>query len=200
MASRGLTPRMERFVAEYLVDLNATQAYIRAGYLPTGARANAARLIATDSIASRIAELRSQVQRNIEVTIERTVQEIAARAFPKASAFYSKGSDGEWRLDMKKPTEADLAILGGSDEDVVMVGDPNQATPILKRKVKLVDQAPYLNMLMKHLGGYAPEKHALTDTEGNDLDLVTRDLQTAVARASLVLPRGGAVEAEVIEE
>ena len=30
--ARKLTARQERFVAEYLIDLNATQAAIRAGY------------------------------------------------------------------------------------------------------------------------------------------------------------------------
>ena len=32
-----LTPKQQRFVAELLVDLNGTQAYIRAGYSPKGA-------------------------------------------------------------------------------------------------------------------------------------------------------------------
>lgn len=44
-AGTALTARQARFVSEYLVDLNATQAAIRAGYSPAGARAHACRLL-----------------------------------------------------------------------------------------------------------------------------------------------------------
>jgi len=37
-ADRGLTPRQQRFIQEYAVDLNGTQAAIRAGYSPKTAR------------------------------------------------------------------------------------------------------------------------------------------------------------------
>lgn len=51
-----LTAKQERFVAEYLIDLNAAAAYRRAGYKSKGeaAKANAARLIANDNVASAI--------------------------------------------------------------------------------------------------------------------------------------------------
>jgi phage terminase small subunit len=41
-----LTPRQERFVAEYLVDLNATQAAVQAGYSKKTANKHASRLLA----------------------------------------------------------------------------------------------------------------------------------------------------------
>lgn len=47
-----LNERQKAFCAYYLESGNATEAYIRAGYNPKGARANAARLIASDSIKS----------------------------------------------------------------------------------------------------------------------------------------------------
>jgi len=51
-----MTPKQERFVQEYLVDLNATQAYKRAGYSVKGAGAavNACRLLANANIAKAI--------------------------------------------------------------------------------------------------------------------------------------------------
>lgn len=49
-----LTPREHAFVAAYLETHNATQAYIKAGYSPKGANANAARLIAKDSVSAAI--------------------------------------------------------------------------------------------------------------------------------------------------
>jgi hypothetical protein len=43
--SHELTPKQHRFVDEYLLDLNATQAAIRAGYSPRTAEQQAARLL-----------------------------------------------------------------------------------------------------------------------------------------------------------
>ena len=52
-----MTDRQERFCEEYMIDLNATQAAIRAGYSPKTAREHAPRLLANVSIQNRIAEL-----------------------------------------------------------------------------------------------------------------------------------------------
>ena len=58
-----LTERQKAFVREFLVDQNATAAYIRAGYKDTpSARANAARLIAKDSIHAAVAALRKKLR------------------------------------------------------------------------------------------------------------------------------------------
>lgn len=67
--ARELTPKQQRFVAEYLVDLNATQAYRRAGYAATGhaAEANAARLLRNAEVAAAIAAQRARVSERAEV-------------------------------------------------------------------------------------------------------------------------------------
>jgi phage terminase small subunit len=52
----GLNPRQQRFVEEYLVDLNATAAYIRAGYVArgNGAEVNASKLLRHPKVAEAI--------------------------------------------------------------------------------------------------------------------------------------------------
>ena len=50
----GLTPRQARFVKEYLVDLNGTQAAIRAGYSSRTANEQAARLLANISVKAAV--------------------------------------------------------------------------------------------------------------------------------------------------
>lgn len=49
-----LTPRQTKFVDEYLVDANGTQAAIRAGYSASGARVAAHRLLTNVAISSRV--------------------------------------------------------------------------------------------------------------------------------------------------
>jgi phage terminase small subunit len=77
----SLTTKQEAFVREYLVDLNATQAYIRAGYSPDGAGENAGRMMKNDEIKSAIADgLESQKQR-AKLTADRILREYSYLAF-----------------------------------------------------------------------------------------------------------------------
>lgn len=50
----GLTPKQQRFVDEYLIDLNATQAAIRAGYTPTNADVTGPRMLVNVRIAEAV--------------------------------------------------------------------------------------------------------------------------------------------------
>lgn len=52
----SLTPKQERFVQEYLIDLNATQAAIRTGYSAKTANEQASRLLANVKIAAAVSE------------------------------------------------------------------------------------------------------------------------------------------------
>ena len=55
-----MTDKQARFCEEYMIDLNATQAAIRAGYSPKTANEQAARLLANVSIQNRIAQLQAE--------------------------------------------------------------------------------------------------------------------------------------------
>ncbi len=55
-----LTPKQQCFVDEYLIDLNATQAAIRAGYSPRTARAIACENLAKPDIQEAIAEAKRE--------------------------------------------------------------------------------------------------------------------------------------------
>lgn len=56
-----MTPRQEKFCIEYLIDLNATQAAIRAGYSEKTAYSMGQRLLKNVEIKSRIKELQDKV-------------------------------------------------------------------------------------------------------------------------------------------
>lgn len=83
MAGRGLTPKQQRFVEEYLVDLNAAAAYRRAGYTAKGnsAETNAARLLRNAQVQAELTRLRSAQQERTEVTADRVVRELACLGF-----------------------------------------------------------------------------------------------------------------------
>lgn len=153
----GLNARQRAFVVEYLKDKNATQAYMRVyGSEEASSRANAARLIAKDSVRAEIerleAEQLARVQAETGITLERTVREIAKVAFHDPRKFFS--DDGS----LRPITELDddtAAALAGFDVDEIFAYEGKERSLIgHTKKVKLAQRAPYLDMLMKHLGGF----------------------------------------------
>lgn len=77
----SLTPKQERFVAEYLIDLNATQAAIRAGYSQKTAQQQGSRLLLNVLVQEAIAKGREKTAAKLEITKERIVDELAKIAF-----------------------------------------------------------------------------------------------------------------------
>ena len=63
-----MTAKQERFVAEYLIDLNATQAAIRAGYAEKGAAVEGSRLLAKSKIAAAVAAAQAERAKRTEIT------------------------------------------------------------------------------------------------------------------------------------
>ena len=89
-----LNDRQCRFVAEYLVDLNATQAAIRSGYSAATANQIGARLLANVKVAAAIAEAQAARSRRTEVTADRVVLELARVAFGDPRRVMSWGPGG----------------------------------------------------------------------------------------------------------
>jgi phage terminase small subunit len=71
-----LTAKQARFVAEYLIDLNATQAAIRAGYSAKTANREGSRLLSKVDIADAIAAMRAKIAKKVEVTVESLTVEL----------------------------------------------------------------------------------------------------------------------------
>lgn len=74
----NLTPQQARFVGEYLVDLNATQAALRSGYSPRTAKQQGSRLLSNDDVAAAIAEAQKALSEKTGITVERVLHELWA--------------------------------------------------------------------------------------------------------------------------
>ncbi len=70
-----LTPKQQRFVVEYLVDLNGTQAAIRAGYSAKTAEQMAYQLLQKTSVKKAISAARKDQQDRTEITADRVLRE-----------------------------------------------------------------------------------------------------------------------------
>lgn len=127
-----LTPKQERFCREYVVDLNAAQAAIRAGYSPKDAHAQGARLSANVGIKKRIAELSRVKNDALDLKIEDTLREISGMAFAAPSGFE------ELRMNAKDKLKA-LEMLAKHQGLFTAADDGKGATAI---NINVIKTAP----------------------------------------------------------
>lgn len=76
-----LNDRQEKFLQEYLVDFNATQAAIRAGYSKKTAAAAASRLLRNVKVSQRLKELQTEMYENAEIDRQEILEQLADVAF-----------------------------------------------------------------------------------------------------------------------
>jgi phage terminase small subunit len=76
-SAKPLAPRQQRFVEEYLVDLNATQAALRAGYSPRTARSQASRMLTCVNVQAALAAAQRAYTHRVHLTQDAVLAEIA---------------------------------------------------------------------------------------------------------------------------
>lgn len=102
-----MTRKQDRFVKEYLIDLNATQAAIRAGYSPKTANEQGARLLANVSVQEAIAKAMAERSKRTGISQDRVIQELARIAFVNPQNVINP-KDASVKADA---TEDDLACI-----------------------------------------------------------------------------------------
>ena len=149
-----MTKKQKRFVEEYLIDLNATQAAIRAGYSPHTAKDIGCENLAKPNIAAAISQAMAERSSRTGINQDRVLQELARIGFAKIT-------------DVVDPETAEIRT-DASDDDLACIQSikikPNEFGT--EREVKLYDKKSALVDLGKHLGLFK-DKVELT----GDMDL-----------------------------
>jgi len=152
----GLNIKQEAFCSEYLVDLNATQAAIRAGYSKKTAGSQGFDLLKKPEIEARIAELMAVRGKRTEITADRVVQELAKIAFATMRAFVNVDEFGQPQIDLSGTDDDQLDALAEVQTETVVEqsgrGDQKQTDVIRKTKIKLHDKLGALRELAEHTG------------------------------------------------
>ena len=86
-----LTERQKRFADEYLIDLNGTQAAIRAGYSAKTAEVTACRLLRNNKVQEYIQRQQKRLQDKTNITQEKVIAELAAIALSETTDFVANG-------------------------------------------------------------------------------------------------------------
>ena len=135
-----MTKKQKRFVEEYLIDLNATQAAIRAGYSPGTAQQIGSENLSKLVISNAIAKAMADRSKRTGINQDRVLQELARIGFAKITYII----DPETAKIKEDASEDDLACI----QSVKI--KPNEFGT--EREVKLYDKKSALVDLGKHLG------------------------------------------------
>lgn len=146
----GLSVKQQLFVQEYLAseNLNATEAYRRAGYQTKDPDRGAHQLISKPKVQKAIQDAINRRGRRVSVTQDRVVEELARIAFLDIREFYD--ADGNLREIHALPETA-AAALRGMDVAIEPGGEDGKA-PTRVRKIRMADKVKALELLGRHMG------------------------------------------------
>ena len=139
-----LTDKQELFAREFIVDLNATQAAIRAGYSETSSRNQGARMMANDDILDRIAELKAE--RNEQVGVDAAYVLRRLTEIDQMDVLDILLANGELKPIKDWPKVWRTTLSG---MDVVEMASADSAA--LLKKIKWPDKVKNLELLGKHV-------------------------------------------------
>jgi len=143
----ALNDRQLRFTYEYMVDHNATQAAIRAGYSAKTAYSQGQRLLKNVEIRKVIGDATERQNCRIEITADRVLQEIAKIAFFDPRKLFDKYGNPKGINEIDDDTAAAIA---GLEVDTKTDGESDLLT--ITKKYKIADKQKSLDMLARHLG------------------------------------------------
>jgi len=143
-AGRPMTPKQKMFVAEYLIDLNATQAAIRAGYSPKTAQIIAAQNLSKLIIQEAIQRAMSERLERTGITADMVVKELAKLGFSNMKSFTQWGPGGVKLKSSEELTDDEASCVAEVSESVTESGGTI--------RFKLHDKKGSLELLGKHLG------------------------------------------------
>ena len=176
-----LTAKQIRFVDEYLVDFNATQAAIRAGYSPKTAAAAAARLLRNVNIQAEIARRQKDLQRRTEISQDRVVKELARIAFADASDYACVET---YMYENKDGTLSPLQVVSPKDTGVLS-DDQRAAIAGIKQgvngiEIKLHDKIKALELLGRHIGMFNDKIEVRATVANPFAGLSTEELRNVI--------------------
>jgi len=144
-----LTLKQERFCEEYVIDMNGTQAAIRAGYSENTANEQASRLLTNVNIQTKVSELRDGIQERTNITADNVVKELAKIGFMTIDELFEE--DGCFKKVAKLSDKAKASVSSVKITERTYGKDDRETTE-KTTEMKLWDKGKALVELGKHLG------------------------------------------------
>jgi phage terminase small subunit len=198
----ALTAKQQRFVDEYLIDLNATQAAIRAGYSARTARSISNENLTKPDIQSAIEKGMKARSSRVEITQDMVLRELAKIGFSDIRKVVRWGETQVRMVDGDEGEAEDmvpyhgLALIDSTEVDdatAAAIAEVSQGRDGLK--VKLHDKKGALVDIGRHLGMFTAPGHAELDAELKRLEVEKRR-----AELKLIEKGGGNSSAQLLAD
>lgn len=142
-----MTPKQQRFVEEYLIDLNATQAAIRAGYSAATAMEQGYQLLQNSSVAEAITALKAKRSEKTGIDAAWLLTRLAKEADADLNDIYDEEGGlkpiADWPIIWRQGLVGGIKTIEERDDDGKVTG--------IIREVKLSDRVKRLELIGKHV-------------------------------------------------
>lgn len=146
--------KQKAFVDEYMKDFNGTQACIRAGYSPKGARQTGSKLLAHTNINAEVERRKEALRRENSVTVEKIIKQLALIAFTPITSFMTWSGGA---VDLKNSDDIPLELHS------VIEQIEESANPTAHNiKLRFSNRMKAIELLGKHFGMFT-DKIEITD-------------------------------------
>ena len=146
---KKLTDKQRIFVAEYLIDRNATQAAIRAGFSENGARQAGSRLLSNVDVRSLIDQKIEKQIKRAELTADKVNEVLAGMIMTDACDLYEEGPDGT--MIPKSADELTSRQRASIQEITLMAGADGSGY----QRIKQYDRLRAIDIYYKRTGIYS---------------------------------------------
>lgn len=161
-----MKPKRARFIAEYLIDLNATQAAERAGYSRKTAYSQGQRLLKNAEIQRAIARAQAERSARTGISQDRVLQELELLAFSDLT-HYTVDDRGDVTLTAQAPAGA-MRALQSIKRRITTRGSGKTLEVTREVEIRLWDKPGPLKLAGQHVGLFT-EKHEHTGAGGGPL-------------------------------
>lgn len=180
-----MTPKKERFIVEYLIDLNATKAAERAGYSARTAYSAGQRLLKDVEVATALTKAQQERAQRTGVTADRVLLELAAIGFSDLRDVFDEHGHLRPPQDLPDTVASAIASVKVTKERSRREGDTSTEETVTE--VKAWDKPRALEMMGRHLGMFVDrqqhEGSFSVDVTGS-VERLTSTLARIAARAA----------------
>lgn len=185
----ALTPKQRRFIEEYLLDMNATQAAIRAGFSTRTAKEQGAQLLCKPHVRKAIDASKVKRSDKLDVDAEFVLLRLVEEVNADLADLYTDAGDLKpvdewpqiWRQGLVAGVEVE-ALFDGVGKDRVQIG--------FTKKIRLSDRLRRLELIGKHVGVNAFQDRVVISGVENLADRIFRAkrrcAKTAADQAAIV--------------
>lgn len=165
-----LTPKQERFVSEFMLDLNATQAAIRAGYSAKTARQAGTENLSKPAIAEAVAAAQAARVQRTQVDADWVLRRLHGEAMADLAEIFD--DQGRLRQVSDWPDAWRRGLVVGIESFEEYEGRGEERTAVgMVRKIKLSDRVKHVELIGRHVDVRAfVTRHEHTGKDGGPIE------------------------------